>query len=64
MNVNNTDEKIAFITHSFHKITKSADVYVDELFGDKSKFEVDIFYNYEWGPEDQYKKFDKRIEGL
>lgn len=56
-------KKIAFITHSFHKITKSANVYIDELFGDKSKFEVDIFYNYEWGPEDQYKKFDKRIEG-
>jgi len=55
-------KRIAFIAHSFHKTTKSANVYIDELFGDKSKFEVDIFYNYEWGPEGQYKKFDRRIE--
>lgn len=55
-------KKIAFITHSFHKLTKSANVYIDELFGDRSQFEVDIFYNYEWGPEGQYKKFDKKIE--
>lgn len=55
-------KKIAFITHSFHKITKSADIIVEALFGDTNEFKVDMFYNYEWGPENQYQKFDKKIE--
>jgi hypothetical protein len=55
-------KKIAFITHSFHKITKSADIYVEELLNNPEQFKVDIFYNYEWGPQDQFQKFDKKIE--
>ena len=55
-------KKIAFITHSFHQFTKSANVYVEEIFGDTNEFDVDIFYNYEWGSKDQFKKFDETIE--
>jgi len=55
-------KKIAFITHSFHKNTKSANVYIDAIFRDKEKYEISIFYNEEWGDKSRYKKFDKKIE--
>lgn len=55
-------KKIAFITHSFHEITKSANVYIDSIFRDKEKYEISIFYNEEWGDKSNYKKFDKKIE--
>lgn len=55
-------KKIAFITHSFHEITKSANVYIDAIFRDKEKYKIDIFYNDEWGEKSRYKKFDEKIE--
>ena len=56
-------KKVAFITHSFHEKTKSAGIYIEEIFNNKQKYEVDIFYNYEWGSPDEFKKFNTNIEG-
>ena len=56
-------KKVALITHSFHKKTKSAPIYINEIFDDNSKYEIDIFYNYEWGSPEEYKKFNTNIEG-
>lgn len=37
-------KKIALITHSFYEKTKSALIYIDEIFNYKQKFEIDVFY--------------------
>ena len=55
--------KVALITHSFHEKTKSAPIYIQEIFNDKQKYEIDIFYNYEWGDPKEFKKFSTKIEG-
>lgn len=36
-------KKVAFLTHSFHKKTKSANIYAEEIF-DKKNFLVDYYY--------------------
>jgi len=56
-------KKIALITHSFHSITQSAPTYINEIFANKEKFKVDIYFNEEWGSQEQYKIFDHEIEG-
>lgn len=56
-------KKVALITHSFHEKTKSAPIYIEEIFNDKQKYEIDVFYNYEWGNQKEFKKFNTNIEG-
>lgn len=55
-------KKIALVTHSYHQLTQSANIYIDEIFSDKEKFKIDIFYNYEWGSKNQFKLFNQKIE--
>lgn len=54
-------KKIALITHSFHKLTKSADLYMEEFFSDKSKFTYDIFFNDEWKGSEKKYEFNTKI---
>ena len=54
-------KKIALITHSYHKFTKSGQMYADEIFGDKNKFIIDYYFNDEWEGNPNYKKFSSRI---
>jgi len=56
-------KKIALITHSFHKKTNSAPLYVKELFKEDENFKLDVFYNDEWGPKDKFNLFNTVIEG-
>ena len=56
-------KKIALITHSYHKFTKSGQIYADEIFGDKSKFKIDYFFNDEWNGNSKFEKFNSKIDG-
>ncbi len=54
-------KKIALITHSYHKFTKSGQMYADEIFGDKSQFTINYYYNEEWDGNPNYEKFSSQI---
>jgi len=48
-------KKVALITHSFHEKTRSAEVYMNEIFEEKDLYKFEIFYNHEWrGAEEKY----------
>ena len=54
-------KKIALVTHSYHKFTKSGQMYVDEIFSDNDKFTIDYYYNEEWAGNPNFKIFDTII---
>ncbi len=56
-------KKVALITHSFHKNTKSGEMYMNEIFHDKKSFSVDIFFNDEWKGNAEEHRFKDIIEG-
>ena len=56
-------KKVALVTHSFHKKTKSAEIYVNEIFHDIKSFSVDVYFNDEWKGNDEEHRFNEIIEG-
>ena len=56
-------KKVALVTHSFHKNTKSGEMYMNEIFHDKKSFSVDIYFNDEWKGSDEEHRFSEIIEG-
>ena len=56
-------EKVAFISHSFHKKTKSVEFLINYL---KEYFEVETVYNEEWetGKKIQWEKFDNQYKAV